>query len=558
MIDYLCEYQTVFDKELNTDLMTRAHDKPLLDYIIECWKSLEVIRGVKILNWEYTDKESEIDINKYIFKRERGKKKGEKWDYKYIDDSRLGLLTVTVQIHIEYIDVKDGEKKIEEQIIKKSMLIPLQDEDGYFWINGKRVYLIYQLVEKSTYTAPNAVILKSLMPFATRRHIEHITNTRGESFKVPRYTLELFKKDVDVMLIYASYVGMDWALQYALGAPYLVMKFVEEEDVEDTKNMYFRISNKLLLMVNRQMFNNFIYVRSVVGGILFDCTNRLTIDMLNDTTIWLKKLGTNNAEKGKSLLERSGRLLDETTGRILRMDLYHKHDVLSLTRWMCQEYNDLRLKDNMDLNNKRLRSVEIISALFTLSLSTRANRLMGLGKRATMDSYKDLFSFPGDIIIQLINSSGIQRYNDIVNDLDFFSKFKYTIKGPNSLGNRNSKNISAAYRGLHHSFIGRVDLTVCGNSDPGTSGLISPFTKMDGLYFDDTLEPDDEVFRLRNAIEDLIHQEGFDYVMINFEKPEDFYSAANAMRHFVDENIRVYMSSKDDDYSLIINEDVVM
>ena len=40
-----------------------------------------------------------------------------------------------------------------------------------------------------------------------------------------------------------------------------------------------------------------------------------------------------------------------------------------------------------------------------------------------------------------------------------------TIKGPNSLGNRNSKNISAAYRGLHYSFIGRVDLTVCGNSD---------------------------------------------------------------------------------------------
>ena len=426
MIDYLWQYETIFDKNLNVDLMTRAQDKPLLDCIIECWKSLEVIQGVKIIDWEYTDRESEIDINKYIFKRERGKKKGEKWDYKYIDDSRLGLLTVTVQIHLEYVDVKDGEKKVEEQTIKKSMLIPLQDENGYFWINGKRVYLIYQLVEKSTYTAPNAVILKSLMPFAIKRHVENITNTRGESFKVPRYTLELFKKDVDVMLIYASYAGMDWALQFALGAPYLVMKFVEEEDVEDEQNMYFRISNKLLLMVNRQMFNNFIYVRSVVGGILYNVTNRLTLDMINDTTVWLKKLGTNNAEKGKSLLERSGRLLDETTGRILRLDLYHKHNVLSLTRWMCQEYNDLRLKDNMDLDNKRLRSSEIPSALFTYSLSTRANRLMGLGKRATMDNYKDLFAFPGDIVLQLINSSGIQRYNDIVNDLDFFSKFKYT------------------------------------------------------------------------------------------------------------------------------------
>ena len=84
MIDYLCQYETVFDQNLNVDLMTRAHDKPLLDYILECWKSLEVIRGVKIIGWEYTDKESEIDINKYIFKRERGKKKNEKWQNVFV------------------------------------------------------------------------------------------------------------------------------------------------------------------------------------------------------------------------------------------------------------------------------------------------------------------------------------------------------------------------------------------------------------------------------------------------------------------------------------------
>lgn len=78
------------------------------------------------------------------------------------------------------------------------------------------------------------------------------------------------------------------------------------------------------------------------------------------------------------------------------------------------------------------------------------------------------------------------------------------------------------------------------------------------MYFDDSMEPDDEVFRLRNAIEELAHQKGVDYITLNFEKPEDFYRAANAMRSFVDNNINVYMSTKDDDYSLIINEDVTM
>lgn len=81
---------------------------------------------------------------------------------------------------------------------------------------------------------------------------------------------------------------------------------------------------------------------------------------------------------------------------------------------------------------------------------------------------------------------------------------------------------------------------------------------MDGLYFDDSMEPDDRVFQLRNAIEDLAHQKGVDYIKINFENKEDFYRTANAMRNFVDENIKVYMSSKDDDYTLIVNEDVTL
>ena len=121
MIHYLKDYVTVYEKELNTDLLTKAHDKPLLDYILESWYSLEVMEGIKILKWEYTEKESEIDINKYIFKRERGKKRKEKYDYKFIDDSRLGLLTVWVEIQVETKDPKLDQPVLHKQTIKKSM-----------------------------------------------------------------------------------------------------------------------------------------------------------------------------------------------------------------------------------------------------------------------------------------------------------------------------------------------------------------------------------------------------------------------------------------------------
>lgn len=396
MLKYLQDYVTVYEEALNTNLMTKADDKPLLDFIIESWKSLEILRGIKILRWTYTDRESEIDINRYIIKREKGLKKKEKYDYKFIDETRCGLLTVWVELSVPVTDISSGEEVIQRQVIKKSMLIPLQDEDGYYYLKGERVYLIYQLVEKSTYTARNSVILKSLMPFAVRRYILDCQDVEGTSYKIPYYTIELYHKDVEVMLVYATKGGLNEAVQFALDAPYAVMDFVTEVKKDDITSLYFQVSSKLFLKVNRELFEDFTYVKSVVGGILKICTNHLTIDKIDDREVWLKKLGNNNIQNGEKLLQSTKRLLDETTGRILRLDLYNKHDVLSLCRWMCEEYNDLRMKDNMNLENKRLRSNEVPACLLTFEFSFRLNRIMSLGKKATLDNYRELFSFPGD------------------------------------------------------------------------------------------------------------------------------------------------------------------
>ena len=54
------------------------------------------------------------------------------------------------------------------------------------------------------------------------------------------------------------------------------------------------------------------------------------------------------------------------------------------------------------------------------------------------------------------------RYDDNVNDLDIFGKLKVTFKGPNSLGNNNDNSISTRYRGLNPSYLGKLDINVCG------------------------------------------------------------------------------------------------
>lgn len=145
--DYVCKWE----KDLNIPLMDKSNDAPLVDYIIDAWKSLEVVQQIKFVGYEYTEEESSIDINKHIFKREKRKKKKDRYDIKYTADDRVGKLTVHLEITMLEKNSETNESKYHVYPLKKSMLIPLQDDQGYYLIHGKKFYLIYQVVEKSTY-----------------------------------------------------------------------------------------------------------------------------------------------------------------------------------------------------------------------------------------------------------------------------------------------------------------------------------------------------------------------------------------------------------------------
>ena len=125
-------------------------------------EATEVVEQIKFEGYTFNENESEIDANKYLFKREKKKKKKDRFETKLIADSRCGLLTVYFRITMLTKDPTTGETTYQVYPRHKSMLIPLQDEKGYFYIKGKTYYLIYQLLEASTYTSANSITLKSL------------------------------------------------------------------------------------------------------------------------------------------------------------------------------------------------------------------------------------------------------------------------------------------------------------------------------------------------------------------------------------------------------------
>lgn len=116
--DYVCEWE----KYLNVPLMTKSADRPLVEYVIDVWKSLEVVPNIKFVRYEYTEKESEIDINKHIFKREKKKKKKDRVDVKFIDDNRVGKLTVYLEVTMKETNPTTGETTYQVYPIKKAML----------------------------------------------------------------------------------------------------------------------------------------------------------------------------------------------------------------------------------------------------------------------------------------------------------------------------------------------------------------------------------------------------------------------------------------------------
>ena len=75
---------------------------------------------------------------------------------------------------------------------------------------------------------------------------------------------------------------------------------------------------------------------------------------------------------------------------------------------------------------------------------------------------------------------------------------------PNSLGANSSNSIAVKYRGIDPSFIGNIDTNVCGSSDPGSSGVLTPFTKVKNLYFDESQEDQDGIYDFEKAL--AIHQ----------------------------------------------------
>ena len=53
MISLIHDYPSEFEPRLNSGLMTKDFDAPLVDYIVDSWRSLEVVPNIKFIGYEF-------------------------------------------------------------------------------------------------------------------------------------------------------------------------------------------------------------------------------------------------------------------------------------------------------------------------------------------------------------------------------------------------------------------------------------------------------------------------------------------------------------------------
>lgn len=555
MLNTIHMYPNPEEENFNVDFLTSANDISIEDLVVMNMMEFEVIENITILGYYLETDPEKIDLNEHTININY-KRKSDKLDipkFKFINPDRIAEMVFTIQV----------KTNMNEKVITKKILIPVE-YDGFYYIGNKKWKVEWQLCDASTYNQRGKITLKSRMPFIIYQSKHRpIMDMDGTIHDVRTYSYALNSKSrfgtskpkvkyINPMMIYAAKMGLEQAIIYMCAGPdieILPKSLAEYKEFDRKDEFYYFNIDEVVFRVDQYMMDTNKHIASVVGMLKsmesseFPVSYALLSNFEDEKVYWRCRIGYVGAAKSKNLmsfLEKGNttikmfeRLLDSVTQLNLRLEDPYKEDIYTLMRWMIFEFDTLKTRNNMDLNNKRIRKNEhIVQPTLGKKIAENIIKILERAGKSNMnviDTLLEGFNFPSDIIISGMKSNGyLVKSDDLVNDFTSLSDLYYSCKGPNSLGENSSKMISQKYRNIHPSFMGRIDINVSSNSDVGMSGAFTPFVKLyDKFYFTPQREPDHEMFHLRQEQKEHYSEIGYDKMItpeedINFDTYEEY------------------------------------
>lgn len=484
----------------------------LIKVIYSCERSGNFV--IKVIGFEIIDNYDDINhvlweyeeriINKGKLPKEgeptkkNQKKQINQFAYINLNDSDLKLIKVTY-----YIQITEKKNGLVSDTVTSYIAIPRIVDGFYFRLNGNMYSAMYQIVDASTYNnsasrnaKKQSITFKTIFtPIRVYRYTNNLVDIEGKAVTCSYFVVNMFKKSVLLIKYLLAHFGMYTTQQFLCIEDIFV--FQDISSVDRDKNYIFPVRDMYIVVPkiefdSIQICQSYVYTLHSVINYMAD---QSYADVF-DRAMYIKALGAEFTmkdistiyDKGLNILGSLDFIYDQLTKEDLKLPDVDKADAYAVLRWMMYEFNSLRQKDNLDISTKKIRYAEYIASYYATKMFLGICRVSDKGERADLNTIRKAIQIPPMYLINAIIKCELVNYRDSVNDLDALIALKYTYKGVSGIGEKRNA-ISGAYRSVHPSHLGRVDIDSSSNTDPGVSGTICPLVQLYDGHFTEYEEP---------------------------------------------------------------------
>lgn len=493
--------------------------KELMNVIYSCERENPYFT-IKVHSYRVVDNYDEINNILYNYYEESTKNKNKKkkrdnqYQYINIKESAIRLLIVTYYLK----DCHGTPEQPNEEYIDTIIAIPRIVDKYYFKINGIMRSALFQIVDGSTYNngtsnakVPSITFKQIFMAARVTRYFENsIKTTSGEEIKLTYYHSRIFNKGIAALKYILAKFGYYGTLDF-LGINGAI--FLSDYDPKD-ENMYtFNPADEVYISSPKMILDKNPLIQSFIVTLYKNIISGLSFELLFTKEYWIRSLGAefgsycnqkvyqfynpdedtdpvDPLEKGYSILSSFESIYDISTRNSIRLPEEDKATTYHIFRWIMREFNNLRIKDNLDINYKRIRFAEYIASLYAFKIVKGIYRVSDMNKKAGIINIKKAIRTDPNYLLNALATSRMVPYRNMVSDMDSMQALKFTYKGIAGLGEGSNNSIPEIYRSIYPSHIGKVDLDSSSDGNPGITGTICPYASIyEGGFFEDYQEP---------------------------------------------------------------------
>jgi len=494
MNDFIAQYCHRYDDRINRDMFERTYDRPLVDYIVDTCKNLEVIPGLTLEDWWLVRDQTKI---RSIINKKNAK------DPKIKNNKTLERLAQPNKTLYDmlYLKFRIRVKGRDEVVIRKVRILkPIRG--GLYIRNGNKVRVLNQVVDNSTFVKGNVLNFKTkLYPIKLSTIKTKLKFTDGETAaSCACFRLDLLSKVVNPLIYYLAQYGVTETIdRFDLGS---VMSVVDAPLDED-HYMYIQINKGIYVEVHEKAFYAHEFVAAFTATLvdMLKSDKEMSFKDAYNIDYWRGRLAEifskkRYVNKALRVLVSFNKIVDIGIRKTMVIKKHHRQDTFSIIRWMMTNYGELLKKDAHDLRYKRVRANETLAFFFDKHVSKNVYSLLNTDN-PPFDKYMRLLNSINEYTLLKgahgggKTSPGSMFRDERYNDFDAIERSRYTLKGPTGL-NGGKKGINWRYRDIYPSHMGRYDINVCSSSDPGLTGYLCANVQLDkNGYFDSRdAEPD--------------------------------------------------------------------